>query len=137
MGGPLWDLSTAPNNNAACWKYQAQRNRECLDNLRKENEALKSEIRRLKEDLYGKKSERSNGGSEGASTPRVPRPKEHRKGARSRGRLLHTDLPAEPEVIDLPESDRVCPVKCSPLSRQKIDQNKVMVGEKFFGEKRS
>ena len=28
-------------------------------------------------------------------------------------------------------------VKCSPLSRQKIDQNKVMVGEKFFGEKRS
>jgi hypothetical protein len=28
-------------------------------------------------------------------------------------------------------------LKCSPLSRQKIDQNKVMVGEKFFGEKRS
>ena len=108
MTGSLGDLSTSPQQNAAYWKYQAQHNRELLDKVREENDALKAEIRRLKEDLYGKKSEQGKGDSENASAPRVPRPKGHPKGVPSRGRHLHTNLPAETEVIDLPESERVC-----------------------------
>ena len=101
------DLSVTPKQNASYWKHQARHNRELLEKSRDETEALKAEIRRLKEDLYGKKSEQGSSGSE-IKVPRNPRPKGHQKGVPSRGRAIHSNLPVETEVIDLPESDRIC-----------------------------
>ena len=113
---PRGDLSTTPEQNAAYWKYQARNNRELLEKARTENEALKTEVRRLKEDLYGKKSEQGSQGSEVREAPRERRPRGHRKGVPSRGRTLHSDLPVLEEVRDLPESDRICPTCHKPYA---------------------
>ena len=108
MTSPLGDLSTTPRQNAAYWKHQARHNRELLEKVRDENEALKAENRRLKEDLYGKKSEQGSQGSETREAPRERRPRGHQKGVPSQGRTLHSDLPVLEEVQDLPEPDRIC-----------------------------
>ena len=81
---PRGDLSSTPEQNAAYWKYQARNNRELLIMARTENEALKAEVRRLKEDLYGKKSEQGSQGSEVREAPREHRPRGHRRGVPSR-----------------------------------------------------
>jgi transposase len=70
-----------------------------------------AKIRELQKRVFGRKSERSKGGSEvqaPASETKVPRrPRGHQKGTRSRGRSMQPELPQRVEVVEL-ESPK-CP----------------------------
>lgn len=79
-----WDLSVTPKQNASYWKCQTRHNRKLLEKSREGNEALKAEIRRLKEVLDVKKSEQGSAGSL-IPVPRHPRAKGRKKGVPSWG----------------------------------------------------
>lgn len=110
MTGAKGDLSTSPRQNAAYWKYQALHNRELLKEAEDRVQEQEAEIHRLRQALYGKKTEQGKGRTESGTPDASARSRGHRKGVPSPGRTRHPDLPAEVEIVDLPPGERTCSV---------------------------
>jgi transposase len=79
--------------------------------LKRENEELRAELRWLKRQLFGRKTEQA--GYQGAddinSFIENSRPRGQQRGAAGHGRKLHEHLPVREETRDLPEAQKRCP----------------------------
>jgi len=80
-------------------------------------EKAQARIEDLAQRLFGRKSEKPQGGSEkGSVEPEVKRVRGQQRGQPGHGRVQLTHLPAVTEVVDLPESDKCCPCCKLPLA---------------------
>jgi transposase len=102
------------------WKGMHARAIERIAVLEQENEQLRGENRRLQQQLFGQKSEkqshkdRSNHleGLDDEATGPHAKPKKKQKGPQRRD---FSHLPAQEEVIELPQEARLCPGCGQPL----------------------
>ncbi|MEE9295706.1 MAG: hypothetical protein V3W34_12190 [Phycisphaerae bacterium] len=91
--------------------YKSMHQRACQreQELKRENEKLRAEVRQWKRQLFGRKSEKCHAGGKplaGQIASKPPkRPKGQQPGSEGHGRRDHSHLPAVDEVHDFPEQD--------------------------------
>lgn len=97
---------------ASYWKTQHDRALVREEALKKEVEKLQGENRDLRQQFFGRKSEKSAGDSErgdGQPIEQTPtRPRGQQRGAQGHGRTGLSHLPVEEEVVGLPDDKRCC-----------------------------
>ena len=95
------------------WKWTQKQARETNRALLEKVSSLEAEVRALKQQLYGRKSEQGKSGAVGPGlSPKEagpPRSKGQQSGRRSSGRTIHQTLPAVVETHDLPPDQKCCP----------------------------
>jgi transposase len=98
---------------AQCWQRKYERPLKQIKRLEEENAALKAEVRSLRGQLFGRKSEKGKAVGKERKADKADkgsrRPRGQQPGSRGHGRRDHSHLPAETEVSDLPEDQRRCP----------------------------
>ncbi len=101
------------------WSWTQKQSRETNQALTEKVAALEAENRALKQQLYGRKSERSKTGNTVGAVPTEagpPRSKGQQPGRKSSGRTLHSTLPATLETHDLPPDQKCCPECRKPFA---------------------
>lgn len=102
---------------AQCWQRKHQRPLRQIKRLEEENAALKAQVRSLRGQLFGRKSEKGKAvGKKGKPDKGSRRPRGQQPGSRGHGRRDHSHLPAETETSDLPEDQRRCPCCGEPYA---------------------
>lgn len=98
------------------WKWTQKQARETNRALLEKVSSLEAEVRALKQQLFGRKSEQGKSGAVGPGlSPKEagpPRSKGQQPGRRSSGRTIHQTLPVVFEPHDLPPGQKCCP-NCS------------------------
>ena len=93
------------------WEKQHQRAAEREEKLKEKIEQLEARIRYLEKELYGRKTEKSSGGSEATSDEeKEKRPRGHQPGARGHGRRSYEHLEVVEEVYELGGEESRCPI---------------------------
>ena len=95
------------------WKWTQKQARENNQALLEKISSLEAEVRALKQQLYGRKSEQGKSGAVGPGlSPKEagpPRSKGQQPGRRSSGRTIHKTLPSVTLIHDLPPDRKGCP----------------------------
>jgi transposase len=102
------------------WKSLHARALERIAVLEQENEHLRGENRRLRQQAFGKKSEKQSSqdrsnrleGFDDKDSSESPGPKKKQRGPQRRD---FSHLPAQEEVIELPADERLCPACSKPF----------------------
>jgi transposase len=107
---------------AQCGRYRAlhERAKERETELRKKLDSLEAENKRLKRDLYGRKSEAS-AKNEHANKPASKRRRGQQPGNTTPARRTHPDLAIIPEAADVPPAERQCPACSQALTPLPFD----------------
>lgn len=92
------------------WQAQFQRAKERFAAKDERIRQLEAEIKKLKQDLFGRKSEKSGALETGAATSAAAstRSRGHQPGSKGHGRRDHSHLPVVEEVREIPLDDRYC-----------------------------
>ena len=94
------------------WRNQHRRALEREKRLKEEIQQIKAKLRLRERQLFERKSERQQKDF-GSKVVDCSEPSKRKRGQQpgtsGHGRCRHEQLPVEEEVIDLPESDKVCP----------------------------
>jgi transposase len=107
-----------PFRQAAYYKSMHQRALERERLLKEENQQLQAQIRYLKQQLYGKKSETTKGSDHPPSSAEPtakdapgdpPRLRGQQRGRPGPKRRDYSHLPGEEEILDLADEDKKCP----------------------------
>jgi transposase len=88
--------------------------------LEQEVELLRGENRKLKDQAFGRKSEKQASKDrcnqlDDPNEPKLQRPRGQQRGSRGHQRRDYSELPVREEISELPEADRVCPDCGLPL----------------------
>jgi transposase len=97
--------------DAQYWQMQHQRTLSREAELKARIEALRAQVRDLRQRLFGRKTEKSPARSEQQSKPQSKRPRGQQRGSVGHGRVDFSHLPGREEELDLGEAERCCP-KC-------------------------
>lgn len=96
-------------SEVAYWKSMNQRAVSRERKLKEEVDELKAKLKLLNRQLFARKSERNNKGSQRTQETCEPeRKRVHQPGHPGNGRKLHDHLPAVVELHDLPEEEKYC-----------------------------
>ena len=97
--------------DAQYWRAMHQRAQERLAQRDQEIERLKAEVRGLRQQLFGRKTEKRTGGKTGADPEKKSRGRRRgqQPGRAGHGRRNHSHLPAVVTPLDLPAEGRCCP----------------------------
>lgn len=97
--------------DANYWQAQHEQTAEKLTEARAEIEALKAKIRLRESQLFGKKSEKTAQSEAGEHEgKKSPKKRGQQQGQKGHGRQQNQGLAVREEFIDLPESQRCCPI---------------------------
>jgi transposase len=117
---------------ASYWESCFRRAKEREQALAEEVEQLKAEIRSLNQRLTGRKSETKPGqlvpgDKRPTNTPKSKRRRGQQPGNRGPRRRNHEHLPVVPELVDLPEDQRVCSCCGKPFAAmERTDDGEIL-----------
>jgi len=105
------------------WKAQFQRAKAREAQKDEQIQQLQAEIKKLKQDLFGRKSEKTSASEkadDSTTNPAQPdkKPRGQREGGKGHGRRDYSHLPAVEEPHEIPQDDRYCP-RCGKLAYTK------------------
>lgn len=95
--------------DAQYWQMQHQRTLSREAELKARIEALRAQVRDLRQRLFGRKTEKSSAQSEQQSQPQSKRARGQQRGSVGHGRVDFSHLPAREEEHDVGEAERCCP----------------------------
>ena len=103
------------------WKvgYWRSRHRDAIEReaqLKKENAELQAKLSLRERQLFSRKSEKgSQPESNPSNTDKEKKSRGQQPGSKGHGRRNHAHLPAQEELVDLPEDEKACPCCGLPL----------------------
>lgn len=97
--------------DAQYWRAMHQRALDRVARVEQENGELKAEVRRLRQQLFGRKTEQGQAGEAllGFEKPSCGRRRGQQRGRPGHGRREPSHLPEKVSVVDLPADQRQCP----------------------------